>query len=358
MASHAKAIADSEIEGRKQIQFCEYSDALVRLAEDFVIVGKRMLKHSPLALNDKDVAHVAIQAAMYDFDDDHWTRLRFIASSDREVIKKFNTAFQRHVGINYDANIKSKYDGYEGEDHPDEPLITFVATEIEVAIQRLTTEFWAHEEEDEMNRKMDAELSLLYQKREVDKSNNDLGDAMEQDEGEAIESHIWKSVNKELDKRISKKKKEARKNTSGSGKNHPSANTEDGHNSAKKSKKKKEKKKRESSRRYESNSDDSEDSYESRHRRSWHRHDNDDSRNRSHRGRTHGDDRRPRPILRRRSVSWGRDSTSTPPRSRYSREEPSRQRGTSYHGSRSSRGGRGGRGGSQKGRGRGGGKKK
>ena len=58
---------------------------------------------------------------------------------------------------------------------------------VTVATAIATTEFWAHEEEEDMNKKMDAELSLLYQKREIDKSNNDLGDAMEQDEGEAID---------------------------------------------------------------------------------------------------------------------------------------------------------------------------
>lgn len=366
MAKLAQSVAKEELCARRDLLFCEYAVTVENIAEGLTITGKYKLGHK-LKLSEKDIAHAAIHHATNGgFDDAHWEQLPFVSSSSGEEIEKYHKKFEQFTGITFETSIATKLrqgvinmsedDYYEDADderdygtHHDWPLIKWIAGELCNIIPTITTKFWAHEKQKDIERKMDAELDLLYSKKEIDKANDDLASAMQVDEGEAMDSHIKKTVDKELDRRIANRKKEARKNSSGGPNDQGSTAQENGHKKGKRSKGKGKKQGQPSRKRYnDSTNDDSpDDSGNNNNRRSRSRHRKDDKDS------TRGRSKNPKGILRNkdRSVSFGRSTTPDPPRSRYSDEKSVRQsRGTTrQHGERQNN--RGGRGGSRRGRG-------
>jgi hypothetical protein len=193
---------------------------------------------------------------------------------------------------------------------------------------KLTTEFWAHEQQKDSNKKLDAELDEHFDKKEVKTANQNLGEDMQIDEGESMRSHANKAVQRAIGKEVSNRKKEARKKSSGGAANQESQPTNNGRKQPKKSRKKQGKQPKRHEKRYHEDSEDDESSYDSRHRHSRHRSEERDSHRR--RGKERG---RPKSILRNneRSVSFGRSTTPEPARSRYSsRKSTHRRRGTNY----------------------------
>ena len=373
MARLAQDVAKLELDARKEILLCEYALTAENLAEGFFITGKYKLGHKP-SLRRKEIAHAAIHHAVCSgFSDEHWQQLPFVMSSAPEDIEGYHKKFMKFTGIDFESTIAPKLkagrtimieddqdDLFEDADdkrdygsHPDWPLIEWIADELSNALPILSTKLWAHEQKKDMEKKMDAELDLLYSSKEVDRANEDLGNAMEVDEGDAMRSHISKTVDKEVDRRITNRKKAARKNSSDEPTGQGSMSNENGQKRKKKSKKKK----RKSKQQQKSDSSDSSDS-DNNTRRSRSRHRSDDQTD-TQRGRSNK--RTPKSILRKdtrsRSVSFGRPTTPDPPRSRYSDEKSThRNRGSArQHGTRE---GRGGRGGSQRGRGGKNGKRK
>jgi len=106
-----KEIADSELKARMQFQFLEYCNANIDFAEGFLEGSMYELDATPTILLKNKVVHVAIKAVMEEsYDAEHWENLRFIASSDKEVINKFYKQIQQRTGINFDATIQPKLD--------------------------------------------------------------------------------------------------------------------------------------------------------------------------------------------------------------------------------------------------------
>ena len=355
MAKLARTIAEQEIEGRKSILAAQYSEAVLSIAQGLIKVGRIQEEYPTPRTTELNVAHKAINQFFSSAPDHHWDGLKFLTDAEEETVNKFYNDFETHHNIKFDADIKSIFDDESNmeEDetgidvHPDLALANWVEKQLLSIVPELTTSFWIHEAKQEIARRLDAELDELYEKKEVDNANDELADKMEVEGETIIEDLVKKKTKEARDKEISKRKKEARKNSSGDNKDQESTPREDGHKSKKKSKKKKKNDRSTSTKRqYDHSDDDSDDSYDGRHhdRRSRSRNeekdydDYDDHNSRHRRGHY-----RPKGILRRRSVSWGRSSTPDRPRSRYSREEPlRRQRGTTYHGShREGRGGRG-----------------
>lgn len=342
----AKKIADSEIKGRINVLFHEYSTLTVKLATRFVKVAKAELNSQPEHLDETQISHIAINATFKELPTGHWDGLRFVDGCEREDIDAFYKKYQSFVGIKYDAEILPAYE--EANDdacgHPDDDLIEWTRDKLLEAIPTLTTKFWKHEEEQDNAKKLDAELAELDGMEEIDDANEALDNLMDVDgEEEAVlDAHIGRRVDKAVDRRTANNKKAARKKSSGDNKTQESGPGKNGREPSNKSTNKRGKRKKKSTKHYYSSSSESDDdSYESNHRsRSRRRqHDNDHRRG------------RPRSILKNkgRSVSWGRSHTPDPPRSRYTRDdEPLRRhRGTTYHHSRrdtpGKRGGRGGR---------------
>lgn len=372
MAKYAKDIAEQELIARHLLLFCTYSDAVMKIAEGLVKVGKRKIKYSP-TMSENEV----VQGAVHDFFKDvpatHWDALPFMEDSKDEAKLKFYKEFEAHVGSKYMEKVKPILDNNElwegGERHPDTPLINWVQNQLLEIIPTLTTKFWEHEEQQDEDMKLDAELEELFEKKDIDDANQDLAAGMEVEPEETVGPLIQREVKAGFDKRVSANKRKARKNSSGDNKNQESTPTDNGQKSQEKSNHRQGKQRGKSRKRYNNYSDD--DSYDSRYneRRSSHRsryrdYDDDryyhnDRRSHSNNDRHHRDERRPRSILRNqrrgreRSVSWGRSPTPPPSRHRYSQwDPPRRSEGAHYHESRG--GGRhsqrkGGRGGSSKG---------
>ena len=341
MADLAIEIADSEIKARTQIQFCEYSDTIIKMAEGFTIQGKFELKTSPQKLTIQQIAQAAIKEAMESFDHDHWKNLRFVASADPNVLQRFYSNFERFADINI-TKIHEEMEK-EGDHHPDEALITWVTQKIEEFIPHLTTLIWTYDQECDDRKKLDGELSELYETKAVIDANNNLGDAMETDDGHSMASYVNKAMNRAIDSRISEKKKTARKNSSGDAEIQAPARTKNGQKSKTKSTRKKTQPRSKSSRKRGSEYSDEEasDDRSRPNRRPRNHKDRNRNRHEDQRGKPNrrngreNRDGRPRSILRKRSVSWGRNTTPTPPRGRYSdNRTPARRRGTSYHSGR------------------------
>ena len=240
--------------------------------------------------------------------------------------------------------------------HPDWPLIHWISGKIITAIPKITTEFWANEYDEDQAKKMNAEMDLHFAEYDIELANNNLGEDMQTDEGDALRSHINKTVDKSMDRHIANRKREARKNSSGEPNDQGSMPTENGRSSKNKSKKKKHSTARGSNKRSSNESAGGNDNEHNQRSRSRPR--NDDcsdttSSNNQNRG-------RPKSILRnnsrKRSVSFGRSTTPDPPRSNYT-EEGSTHRSRGSNRTHGKQPGRGGRGGSRGGRGGRGGKR-
>lgn len=339
LAGFAKEIADAELAGRKAILTCIFNDTLLSLAEGLVKVGKAETKMPKPKNSEVHIAHHAVAEAFKKFDDAFWAALveyGIAEKDDRDGRNAyFKNKYEKQHDLNYDEDVKPKFaDNEVGLPHDDMDLVDWVCNKLVEYIPTLTYLFWAHDVKSEEDRKLDAELKELYGKKEVDEANRELADAMEVDEGEALASAIDKGIEKAHNKRVSKKKREIRKNSSGGAKNQASARTDDGQQPSSKSRRRHEKRSTQQPKRSSENYDD-ESSYESQgNYRGSSRRRQDEERNHNHRGRE--ESRRPRSILRNRSVSWSR--SVTPPRYHYSRDGPLRRdRRTTYRGSNDSR---------------------
>ena len=78
----------------------------------------------------------------------------------------------------------------------------------------MTTKFWDYEKNLDVERKLDANIDLLFTKKKIDKVNKNLADAMEVDEEgeEVVRSIARDEAQKVKNRTIANKKKEDRKN--------------------------------------------------------------------------------------------------------------------------------------------------
>ena len=354
MGALMQQVAELEVDGKIEILSHQYCTAVLSIAEGLFIVGKAELQCPTPKLSATNTALAAAHVLFQRMPKNHWEALWFVGDSDEESLEKFYKEFQKTHGYSFATDIRDSIVD------ADTPLIEWIADKLVASIPILTTSFWEHIAEQEAQRKMDAELEELYKKKEITTANDGLSNAMEVEGEEALDSAIDKRIEKRLNQRTSKNKSKARKNSSGDPKNHGSIPTANGKESSKKSRDKQEKNSR--GRRSDHNSDYSDDAdYDSRYsqrnsrrrRNDHYNHDFHDDRRHYNRGRSSERGQRedrPHSILRKRSISWGKNATP-PPRARfYSDEEsPRRSRGSSYHNSRTTQ--RDGRG---RGRGRGG----
>jgi hypothetical protein len=281
MSSHAEKLGKLETKARKLILKGQFCDAIMDIATGLVIVGG-VVTDTPQPQNSEDeVAHAAIRVGLKAFPREVWEGLPFVPDSD-EGVEQFYVALDAEYGTNFDATIKPKFQppaisieeaeaateqGIEipTPNHPDLHLVTWVGEQLTIIIPRLTTEFWAHERSIDAERKLDAKLNLLYQKKKVDDINDRLSEAMEIDgEGDAVvRSVVRDEVRRQTDQQITARHKEARKKSSGASATQQATPGKSGQSKKEKSKKKKSQKhKKPSKRRAEYSSDD--DSYDTR----------------------------------------------------------------------------------------------
>ena len=189
MTTLAKEVAVSEITAWKQFQFYDYCDETIDLAAGFLEVAKTNEESTPTALSDTKCVHPTIKAVFEDYEPEHWKNLRFTASSDEAVLAKFYKAFEQHTNINYEANIKPKGDALENYNdpnvdiYPDFKFVCFIQEQLDRAILTLTTDIWAFDRKADEEKKLDAKLKALYDKKKMAKANEDIGDAMDADGG-------------------------------------------------------------------------------------------------------------------------------------------------------------------------------
>ena len=112
-------------------------------------------------------------------------------NSDKGVLQ-FYVKLDAEYGINFNASIKPKYQAPAtilAEDHqdtsaslrthPDLKSLTWVGDQLKIIMPRLPTDFWHHEATQDAERKLDAELKLLFTKKKIDKANKNISEPME-----------------------------------------------------------------------------------------------------------------------------------------------------------------------------------
>lgn len=351
MSGIAKEIAELEIKARKEILCHQYCEAALDIGEGLYFIGKKEHGASTSTLTPTEASLAAYEQFFNKADDSHWLGLPFLASVDIAQKKEFFKQFEKIHKYNHTYNIEPKVK------YHDQPLIDWLTDELDDILPTLTTKFWEEYEQEQNEKRMDAELALHFGKKNVKSANNNLSNGLDTNQGqEGVRGIAQEEIQKEKNKRVTKNKKKARKNSSGGDKNQEPEPTENGKKQKKKSKKKQNNGRRASSkRRYEEREEEEEERDHHHNRRRHNNHHNSD------RGRSYS---RGRPSYRprERSVSWGQDTAYYPPRGRYTRRDsPRRNNNASYHDSRTqinpnwrrgrSRDGRGGRGGYRSGRG-------
>ena len=145
--------------------------------------------------------------------------LPFVQSDDSETLDRWYKKFQEYSGVDM-KKIQEKLNNLaKGKTcHPDSKLISWVAGELEEKIPKLTTDFWRADGDDDDDAMLDAEFEEWESKKELKESNNRLEDAMDTDEGDSMNDYIGKQISHEIDRRISNRRREIRKNSSDGGK--------------------------------------------------------------------------------------------------------------------------------------------
>ncbi len=122
---------------------------------------------------------------MGDYNKEHYSQLRFV-DKGQEGINKFQKYSITFTGGYYKKGIKSKmanplFD--DDNDHPDQPLINWVVGKLGNYIPKLTMKLWAHEQKADATRRLDFKLLKLYNKEELNETDNNLSDNMEVNKG-------------------------------------------------------------------------------------------------------------------------------------------------------------------------------
>ena len=329
LAKRSKNIALLEMQAHSYVCACIYFDLMYEIAGSVAIVEKR-LANLTLTTKLDDLAHAVVDAGIRLLEDDHINALDFprVAEHKDGVKMGLWSEYQEWRNIDFCTNIQSKIS------ETDQPIITAAAAKLAEYMPVLSTQLWKID----MNRKnelaLDAELEEFLGIREIDTANKALGDAMEVDEGEALDSNIEKRVSSKFRKHLASEKRKSRKNYSGDDESQESMPTNHGQRNGRGSNEQQRRGRGRSKKRHsEEYRSDDESSYE------------DVERQRSRSTPRHHT--RPRSILRK-NVKW----QGNPQRSR-SKSSDRRTSGRGRGGR--GRGGRGGRGGSRSGRsGRGG----
>ena len=182
LAQRSKNIAELESKARLHAIAIEYYNTLYKVGGGLAL--SLYAEGTDPDTTPSRLAHAVVKATMDLLNEAHITALGIVSDSEDNITGGIEDIlwgeYQKHRGINYETDIQPHVK--EG----DFANIATAASKLAEAMPVLTTELWEHQRKVKHDLKVDAALESFLDEEEIDEANTELGDAMEVDEGEAL----------------------------------------------------------------------------------------------------------------------------------------------------------------------------
>jgi hypothetical protein len=150
------------------------------------------------------IAKLATAEAIAKLSPDHW-RYAFFVSTDGDRSKVLETFVMAHLSFH---NVSEEdINNLQSSDAVDKAIASYVVRKLEEWWPILTHLLWSADVKRDHPKKLNAELSELFQSKAIVKANEKLADAMEMGADQTIKPLIEKSVQREMAKKTSANKK-------------------------------------------------------------------------------------------------------------------------------------------------------
>ena len=218
MADHTKKIAEIEVIARRKVFATSYSDAIVSIAEGIVVIAKNQPKRQPIVTSVGEIAKVASVAAIKEIAADHpdWIDCRFHQHGVNNQLEAFLENHYKYHGIN--ADMSNRVDN----SFTDKSLVGYAKKKLKEWWPTLTHLLWKMDVKRDTDKRVDAELSDLFERKATVTANTNLADAMETDTESTIMPLIQKEVERAMAKKATANKQASRKKSSGNSKSQES----------------------------------------------------------------------------------------------------------------------------------------
>ncbi|KAL3827473.1 hypothetical protein ACHAXA_003742 [Cyclostephanos tholiformis] len=217
VAAELKGIAEIEIKARRKLFGYTYSQSIITIAEGLVIIAKNMPGRQPLEMSVRDVAKIATVKALSNLPTSHWEDARFVPADGEKEFR--SDAFIRdHITHhNIDENIVAEMQ--QSTNPTEKAIANYVIRKLGEWWPTLTHLLWSADVKRDHTKRLDAELSDLFESKAIVKANKQLADAMETGADQTVRPLVEQIVRREMAKKISANKKASRKKSSGGPKN-------------------------------------------------------------------------------------------------------------------------------------------
>lgn len=216
MAEQTKKIAEIEYKARINIFANSYSDAIVSIAEGIVVIAKNQAGRQPIATSVSEIAKVAsIHAIRAIATTNAWKECRFHSGIDDhlETFEKYH--YTKH---NITDAMINQYDSRPTDNN----LVVYATKKLKGWWPTLTHLLWQMDVKRDTDKKVDAELSDLFESKATVTANNNLADAMDTGADATILPLIQKEVERAMAKKSTATKQAIRKKSTGDSKSQES----------------------------------------------------------------------------------------------------------------------------------------
>jgi len=219
MAEQMKKIAEIEYKARIIIFANSYSDAIVSIAEGIVVIAKNQPGRKPIETSVSEIAKVTsvyVIKAIATANPTTWNECRFHHSG---VDKHLETFLKHHYTKH--SITETMINQYNNKPN-DYQLIVYAIKKLKEWWPTLTHLLWQTDVKRDTDKKVDAELSDLFECKATVTANTSLADAMETGAELTIVPLIQKEVERAMAKKATASKQASRKKSSGNSKSQES----------------------------------------------------------------------------------------------------------------------------------------